>query len=423
MSHASPLQAAIEAGLLSGGHLGNALAELGEYGISTELDAKAVSRGLREWVKTAPKSGFDLILSLHLFNGLLQGVETREAYEILRREALPPLLQAFDIALEADPIEGTETLLFTLKVGGMFIVEGIVERIVAASRKNLGVESPLWPTIFSTFSDDHPYQLQLAKRLQNPPPSGMLGLAYLDFVVPLLASNRLTFHPFDSPLGREILNGWLSDTAATGPALVAAASLPFLEPEGRAPLLKLGRMHPNGAVRLKTHWAEARLGDDSAVRKLVEYCQSPGRAKTAIQALETLGKGNLVPAIARQPNFLAAAELCDWLSHPNEYGRPPDALDIIDTRSATWPPTADQRRLWLFRFRYDNNGVVKQGHGMTGSITFSLRAETENLDNPVDIYAIHCLWELQAGDDPRTPRSRSIEVGREILKESGWNMN
>ena len=420
MIESSPLQAALHDGLCPGGNLGTALGSLGEYGVATEADARAVANALRDWLKVAPRGGVDLILPLHLFSGLLQGVETREAYDILRREAMPSLLSAFDRGLGAEPLEGVETLLFALKVAGMYIVEGAVERIVAASRRNLGATSPLWPTIFSTFDDDHPFQLQLARRLQDPLPTGMIAIGYLDFVAPLLDSSRLTFHPFDTPEGRELLRSWLTETDKEGPAMVAAASLPSLGPEGRAALLRLGRIHPSGAVRLKANWADAKLGDESAVRNLVEYCRSPGRAKAAIGALESLAKGNLVPTVARQPHFLAAADLCDWLAHPNEYGRPPDAIELIDTRTATWPPTADSRRLWLFRFRYETNGIIKQGQGMTGSITFSLRAETENLDDPLDLYALHCLWELQAADDPRTPRSRTVEDGRAVLKGAGW---
>ena len=68
------------------------------------------------------------------------------------------------------------------------------------------------------------------------------------------------------------------------------------------------------------------------------------------------------------------AEMCSWLSDPHEFGRPPDEIELFDTREMVWPPTNDWRQLWLFKYIYragPEDVADQSGIGMTGSITFS----------------------------------------------------
>src|SRR5690606_4728859 len=94
--------------------------------------------------------------------------------------------------------------------------------------------------------------------------------------------------------------------------------------------------------------------------------------------LVELGEWNAVPARAKEPEFAAAAELCRWLSHPMEYGRPPDDASVLDARTLFWPPANELRRLWIVRYRYDDaeaGGPAAEGVGLVGSITFALFGE------------------------------------------------
>jgi hypothetical protein len=50
-------------------------------------------------------------------------------------------------------------------------------------------------------------------------------------------------------------------------------------------------------------------------------------------------------------------EMCSWLAHPNEFGRPPTVIELHDTRELPWPPTGNTRRLWLFRCCYTQRAV------------------------------------------------------------------
>jgi hypothetical protein len=115
------------------------------------------------------------------------------------------------------------------------------------------------------------------------------------------------------------------------------------------------------------------------------------------------------------------AEMCDWLAHPQEFGLPPEEIELYDTREMLWPPTNDWRPLWLFKYRYnatDDDESSTEGIGMTGSIAFSLIDETSAGMAPEDIYALHCCWELEANEDPRAPAERSVEAGRSLIEDA-----
>jgi hypothetical protein len=110
------------------------------------------------------------------------------------------------------------------------------------------------------------------------------------------------------------------------------------------------------------------------------------------------------------------AEMFGWPSHPNEFGRTPDDIDLYDTRELYWLPTNDTRRLRLLRYRYikgeeEGEDVVI---GQVGSATFALFGETTTAMCPEDVYGLHCCRELEMNEDPRAPRERSASAGRKL---------
>jgi hypothetical protein len=177
-------------------------------------------------------------------------------------------------------------------------------------------------------------------------------------------------------------------------------------------------------------WASAKLGSSAGVQFLARMCIDPVRGKQAAQYLRELGVEEAIPAQALDPAFQAQLDLTSWLSHPDEFGRPPDEIALMDTRELYWPPTRERRRVWLFRYRYhlpDIESAEGQGEallhrydvgvGMVGSITFSLIGETHPDMSAEDIYALHCCWELEHCRDPHAPAERSIKIGRQLLAE------
>ncbi len=277
--------------------------------------------------------------------------------------------------------------------------------------------------IFQSIGEGYPLQNELLKALREPLPQRAAGIAYLDWVNGIAAAEPLD-HPFDTEAGRSMLREWLSHSHhdAHAAARSAAAALPFLRPASSSELIQLAREHSLAEVRLLGAFVAAKDGDRSAVDELTKASLDPRTSATAVGHLESLGELNAIPVRAKNPDFMAAAEMCRWLSHPMEFGRPPDDVELRDRRTLFWPPANEARTLWLVRFRYRGtgpNGTDEVGIGLVGSVTFALYGEVDWDTPPEDVYALHCCWELEVEQDPRTPTERSVEAGRELLRNAG----
>ena len=156
-------------------------------------------------------------------------------------------------------------------------------------------------------------------------------------------------------------------------------ALPFLtEPDD---LLALACDHRDAGVRPEGAWAAAKLDREAGWKRLRGFAADPRFSATAVAYLEELGRPDLVPDLARDPDFVARSEMARWLAHPQEFGRPPDGLRLYDSRVLHWPPTDDRRPVWLFEYRYDpdpdeEDGQPDIGLGMVGGVTFALFGET-----------------------------------------------
>jgi hypothetical protein len=94
---------------------------------------------------------------------------------------------------------------------------------------------------------------------------------------------------------------------------------------------------------------------------------------------------------------------------------------MFDSRVLYWPPTDDERRLWLFKYTYEDRetGEPDSGIGMVGSVTFALFGEATPTLTAEELYGLHCCWELKNKGDPRAPKKRSPKAGIRILRKHG----
>jgi hypothetical protein len=313
-----------------------------------------------------------------------------------------------------------------------------MSRLIEAARLPLRPESYLWSVVFEQFGQAESFLPWLFKELSRPLPQGFIAVALLDLANHALLSGQVDDHPFDTRGGRKRLEEWLSaaDPAQHSYAASAAAALPYIRPPHRARLLALALDHADPKVQLEAAWASASLGSAAGVKYLRRLCLSPATSAAACSYLRELGREEMIPQEAMDPRFLAMVDLCTWLAGSSEFGRPPDHLDLIDTREMNWPPTNDRRRVWLLKFIYyadPSPETAGQGYttptdrdvvgiGMVGSVTYVLRDEDTTGLPPLDLYALHCCWELQINKDPRAPSHRSVHAGREILKEHNPGM-
>jgi hypothetical protein len=425
----SKLQHALRQGLEPGGNLADELFRLGDYKIATVDDAHAVCEALEKFPLVGKRSDefFKDWTPLHAVTALFQQVESEEAFAVLFEHGIPHLLRLFDEMIDS-PGDDADALLFILKILGMYQSTEGAARVVEAARKPLLPDSYIWSVIFEQFEEDHPYLPWLCRELSDPLPEGFVAVALLDTANQACLEGWLSEHPFDTPQGTQQLEAWLTkpDPDEFSFAASAAVALPFISPPQRDRLLALALDHADPKVQLEAAWASASLGSAAGIKYLRRLCLEPGTSATACSYLRELGRENVIPAAAMEPNFLAMSDLCTWLSHPNEYGRPPDEIELLDTRAIYWPPTDDRRRVWLFKFRYeeivtfdgDQERVdVVTGIGMVGSVTFALSDIGTAELTPLDLYALHCCWELEVNKDSRAPRERSVQAGRELLAQ------
>jgi hypothetical protein len=370
---------------------------------------------------TAPEDFFTS--PFHHIVGLFQQPTAQEAADTLKVEALPVLLRLYDARLrewrKTGPRKGYDRdandLLFALKIFAMYRGEESLQRIIDAARIPLDADDPMWSVILSALVEFHlEAATRVAAALREQLPPGFLAKALLDMANTLAREHGVAFHPFDSTQGRELLRAFLTDKDPEhfSYAHSATASLPFLPDSGE--FLALAQEHPDVVVRMEAAWAAAWRGDALALARLQEWSKDPKTRGRAVIYLKELGSQPAPVKEEERPLLDAMTEMSQWLEHPMEFGRAPDHLELYDHRRLFWPPTNDERDVWLFRYRYEGD-TPEEGVGMVGSVTFALFGEATAALPPEDIYALHCVWELQQKGDKRAPKERTAQAGRKLL--------
>lgn len=418
----SAIRLAVDRGLAPGGDLAGELTAHGHLAIATAEEAAALDDAL------AASLGSDAP-ALRAALGLMQAIDGREAFDVLACRAVPRLAAFVEGALGSSARADPELVLFALKVLAMYQAEAAPGLVAEAAARADCRHHPLWPILFRAFDAPHPHRRVLAEAFAADPPDGAAGVAALDYCTRLVRDGEIVFHPYDTPPGLARLAGWLEGRRSTdrdaptatglAPDATAAAALSHVGGAERDRLLGLALVHSSPRVRLEAATAAARLDRPEGIEGLARLCLDRDVSHAARGALAALGRDDAVPAAALAPEFAAVAEFSDWLAHPLEFGRAPDAIDLLDARELLWPPANDLRRLHLVHYAYEGDATVGrarvEGVGLVGSVTFELRGETSPAMPPLDVYALHCCWELQVGGDPRAPERRSIAAGRRLL--------
>jgi hypothetical protein len=393
------------------------------HDLTTVAEAEALCRAVASAHIYAPNE-FGTLALFDLMS-CFQANESRESTFYLRDHGLSTLRRILIGALQDGGEPDSEEMrerrkahLFVVKVLCAYQQRGDAALIVQAARDPALANGYLWETIFPMIAERHPEAAEICARLADPLPSGWLVTPYLNFANRLAREGVIRRHPFDSTAGVARLSAFLADLDSDnyGSAISATSSIPFLDPKVRETLLDLASRHPDAHVRLEEGWARAKLGSERGRARLVEFCRDPPYSERAAVYLDELGLVDLVPADTRQPDFRALAEMCRWLAHPMEFGRPPEEIVQYDTRELNWPPTGKRHRLWLFKFHYEARDGERgcDSIGLVGSDTFALSATSTTLP-PEDVYGLHCCFEMRG--DPRAPKELSAAAGRKLIAE------
>lgn len=402
----------------TGGDLRDILSSDRDQPVKSKAEAAALCAALDALRARRHGAGKHISSSLRTLTAFFQQVESKEAVEVMKQEGLPRLrVWVRDLLDDRDVDE--DDVMFIMKMLAMYRQPEDVALIAEAARKPIHPDAYMWSIVFGRFDGEHPYSADMVHALSKPLPAGFIRVAYLDMANRLAIAGKLDRHPFDTPEGRGHLDGWLSDSNREhfSYAHSATAALPFIEQPSRGELLRTASDHPATSVRMEAAWAQAKLGDPAGLERLTMFCLDPRCSRTAGLLLEQLGHAARIPEEVRRPDFQAVTEMADWLAHPNEFGRTPDHIELLDTRELFWPPTNDRRQVALIGYTYngDDGSEPDRGVGMVGSVTFALFGESTVDLSPEDVYGLHCCWELEMNEDNRAPKKRTAQSGREIL--------
>ena len=347
----------------------------------------------------------------------MQLVGSVKAHDALIENGLPRLRALIRERL-SHPERTRLPALFALKIVAIYRQREDVALFIEAARAPLEPDSYWWVPAFYAFTAENAHTPALVAGLASPLPVGFIRIAYLDCCNSLAVSEQLPDHPFASAEGAAQLEEWLKSTKAeeTSYAVSTCVAIPFLPSPTRERLLDLATRHADVKVRIEAAWACAKSGLPGGAEKLIEFARDPRYSATAVHYLNEIGHCRSGAPEVRSPDFSALAQMCQWIAHPNEFGRPPEAISQVDTRELYWPPTRDKRQLWMFQYRYEqDDGTVDEGYGLTGSVTWAMFGSNSLDLSAEDVYGLHCAWELIQNEDREAPPESSVAAGKAIL--------
>lgn len=360
-------------------------------------------------LETQLRAGEDTFEKIHDLVLKLQDVESREQFEEYQEKVLPSFIPLLSLLVEesekrkkVDPdFDDRDADIFTMKMlAGFQSPEGI-EAIAKLMKRNYKSDDYFWTAVLNYYIEDQALAEIIVNTLDGKLPEGFLRVVYLDMLNKVSLKNE-TFgpHPFSSSEGVAILEKYLKNENEEefSYAISATAALPYLSENAWKKLLPVALKHPDASVRLEAFWAGTKLGDTKCRDGLIDMAKSYVHGQRAVEYLEELGLEEFVPEESKTWEFAALAEMSSWLSHPSEFGAYPTELTLVDSRTLFWPPTQDERRLTIVRYRYEkwnSDGSDEIGVGLVGSVTFCLFGVVLNESPPEEVYAIHCAWEMQ----------------------------
>jgi hypothetical protein len=394
------LQLALTRGMQPVGDIADELRTLSDYSIKSRADAEAICKALDQLMHDQAGIGGDS--ALHAIVGLFQDVDGRDcpAFSMLSKQGIAKLASILDGALAQNTRWKDNDVLFALKVLAMYGTRPGTQAVIRAAQAPFRSDNYWWQVILRAYSMDHPHRDLLFQALREPLPKDFIAVSLLDAANAALIEGAQCAHPFDSTEGKQRLEAYLrdSDPDHFSYAVSATAALPHISNPERDSLLALALDHPDVQIQLEGAWAAAKLGREAGIKCLQRYCLEVNHSETAKRYLTELAREDAIPTEAKEPDFQAQAEFAQWLRHPNELGRSPDELQIVDRRELAWPPERGRKQFWLIQYRVrDSTGLAADdvGVGLVGSVTFCLFSYRLEERPPEDAYAIHCFWEMQ----------------------------
>jgi hypothetical protein len=150
-------------------------------------------------------------------------------------------------------------------------------------------------------------------------------------------------------------------------------------------------------VRAEAAAALARLDDEAGFDELAALCAEPSVRVRALAYLSELGREERAAEAYRSPVARAEGDLAAWLALPTRIGIAPNSLELVDSRSLSWPGYDAPVECYLFRYTYGAGDLAIAGIGIAGPTTHAFGADLADLP-PTDIYAAYAGFDAVHAD-------------------------
>jgi len=368
---------------------------------------------------------------LELFERIEDEASDSPAQQVIRKEGLPLIIKIFDEKFSAVAKDGDSILLFKiLRILALYKTLEGTDKIIEAARASFQPENGSWGSTFWIYLSDHPHRNRLIQSISKKIPEAGIDRKFLRFANELCFRDENADHAFDSKDGMRRLKIWLeeNDLRQIGTPIDSAVALAFVNRPQRDELIELALNHPNPKVQIEAAWASAKHGQERGLKALQKYCLDLNLSSVARSYLDELQRGDLVPKEALDGAFAAMAEFSKWLAHPNELGKPPDEVVLVDHRKLRWPMEKEDADFYVIRFlSKDSTGLGKdrQDCGVVGSMTWCFFFLQMDQRPAEDVYAIHAAWEMSnqelinviESEDPQQLQNLLNEWTGETLEE------
>ena len=208
-----------------------------------------------------------------------------------------------------------------------------------------------------------------------------------------LRKGKLTEHPWQLRQAELVsLLGSVSLTISLCDALGLIGN-----PQNASPVLLQAMQLSHRRIQTEAAAALVRLGIPEGRERLIALASDPAARLRAVSYAEELDCADGIDANLREPLALAEAELTSWLTSPEQFGIPPQRLELIDTRTLYWPGYEEPQACYIFRYEYVLPSGQVANLGIAGPATHAFTADLTRL--PVDdVYASFAGWQVEHED-------------------------
>lgn len=356
----------------------------------------------------------------------VQELESKEQVQEYQEHVLPKLVPFLFLLIEHAKKMGEtnpdfsdhDADLMLMKMLAWFQCSKGIEAIAELMKSGHKDDDYYWTLVLNYYIETKDLAKIIVDKLNGQLPDKFLGICYLDMLNTVCRKDiPLDPHPFSFPEGVARLEQFLTNDEPSeySYANSVTTALPFLPENVWKKLLPLALAHPDKRVQIEALWAGTKLKNKDSQARLIEEAKDYRYGALCTEYLRELGLEDLIPEECQTDEFTVLAEMSLWIAHPNEFGAVPTELSIVDSRTLYWPPTKNEQRLTIVRYRYEKwneDGTDEIGVGLVGSVTFCLFGlEGLNERTPEEIYAIHCGWEMEHKN------YENPEVGMRVLRE------